>query len=393
MSLTMQAPKIGNVELFQQRVVGQPFNRTELQQRIGRLPQLIKGIFKVENVFIRLIDEEGCWIRTGVDETVVEERTGKNLCDFTIVREGTLSVSDLDSDPRVRDGSLQNDVAELKSYVGHSLESGLGSRMGVLCAWGSSARTFSAEELAMFEEITFWVEREIASILELDRASEVQRGLLPADDISIPGYEIAGFCQPHLSVGGDFYDWVKTSHGVAFTIADVMGKGIGSAIMAASVRAAIRATSWDHGVQQGMKIASRVLEADLHKAGAFVTLLYAQLDLDSHVVNYIDAGHGLTLHVAKNGEITRMESANFPIGTGLVEEWDVRSINMGHGDTLIMLSDGMLDIFDSSMERVSKLADLALGQTCAVEIIDELKKIVRESSAPDDVTALVLRRD
>ena len=53
-------------------VVEQHFDRSDLEMRIGRLPQLIKRIFKVENVYIRLINEEGNWIRTGVDGIVVE---------------------------------------------------------------------------------------------------------------------------------------------------------------------------------------------------------------------------------------------------------------------------------------------------------------------------------
>ena len=367
-------------------------DRDELKMRVGRLPQLIKRIFKVENVYIRLINEEGNWIRTSENGIVIEERTGQNPCDFTLVTQGTVSIPNVDIDPRLKSGLIHNDVQELKSYVGHSLETGSGSRMGVLCAWGSKARTFSAEELEMFEDITFWVERHISSTLELDRASEVQQGLLPKDDISIPGYEIAGFCRPHFSVGGDFYDWLETSNGAAFTLADVMGKGIASAIIAASVRATIRATSRSHQAQLVLKTVAEVLEPDLQSAGAFVTLIYGQLDTSANKVSFIDAGHGLSLHVRKDGRVSKLTTSNYPIGAGRVEEWVLLDINMEPGDTLIMLSDGMLDIFDGSIERLSQIAELAVDTKNAKQLVIELEKLVENAYAPDDVTALILRR-
>jgi len=373
-------------------VVEQHFDHSDLEMRIARLPQLIKRIFKVENVYIRLINEEGNWIRTGVDGIVVEERTGENPCDFTIVAPGTVSIDDIDTDPRVKEGLIKNDVMELKSYVGHSLETGLGSRMGVLCAWGTLPRKFSTEELEMFEDISFWVEREISSFRELDRASEVQQGLLPRDDISIPGYEFAGFCRPHFSVGGDFYDWFETSEGAAFTLADVMGKGIASAIIAASVRSTIRATSQNHQAELVLKKVVEALEPDLQRAGSFVTLIYGQLDTSTHRVSYIDAGHGLSLHVQKDGRVSKLTTSNYPIGAGPIEEWELLDIKMEPGDTLLMLSDGFLDIFEGSLERFSQLSELAVASKDAKGLVVELQKLVENAVTPDDVTALILRR-
>ena len=364
----------------------------ELEQRFRKFPLLIKKLLNVENVYIRLISADGNWIRRELKEVVIEERNGENICDFTLVASGVVNVPDVDQDLRIKRGIINNDIPELKSYLGHSLESTEGSRLGVLCAWGTKPRIFSSEELELFEDIVFWVQRELVSARELDRASVAQRGLFPDDDISIPGYEIAGFCQPHFSVGGDFYDWIRTPEGVDFTLADVMGKGIGSAIMAATVRAVMRASSWDRGAKQVLTIASQVLEPDLNRSGAFVTLIYGQLDVTLNCVKYIDAGHGLTLHVTKNGYVTRFPTSNYPLGAGPIEDWQILEIQMEPGDTLIMLSDGVLDVYGGSLERLEEIADLAVESSSAQGIVDNLLKIVRNSAAPDDVTALFLRR-
>ena len=285
-----------------------------------------------------------------------------------------------------------SDEPNLRRSACSCLETKGGAPIGVLCAWGSKPHIFSAEELENFEDMVFWLQRQFEAAKELNRASGIQRGMLPQGDIAISGYEIAGFCQPHLSVGGDFYDWIETVDALAFTLADVMGKGIGSAIMAATVRATIRAASWSQGAEQAMTIASQVLEPDLQKVGSFVTLIHGQLDTFQNQVRFIDAGHGLSAHVTKDGKITRLITSNYPIGTGQNEEWQILNIEMAPGDTLIMLSDGMLDIFDDSLDRLDEIADMAMVANSAQEIIDKLKEIVSNSVTSDDVTALILRR-
>src|ERR1019366_2912365 len=56
---------------------------TTLQLRLGRVPHLIKQLIKTENVFIMMINAEGNWVRTEHGKTVVENRNGAKICDFT----------------------------------------------------------------------------------------------------------------------------------------------------------------------------------------------------------------------------------------------------------------------------------------------------------------------
>jgi len=364
----------------------------EHQLRLGRVPSLIKQLLKIENVYIRLINAEGKWIRSENDVTVVENRNGMKICDFTLASDEVVQISNADLDSRILDGTIHNDMPELKSYIGHSLETKGGTHIGVLAAWGTEPRIFSAQDVEVLNDMVFWLQRQILNTQELNRASNVQRDMLPKGDIAISGYEMAGFCNPHLSVGGDFYDWLETFDGLAFTLADVMGKGIGAAIMAATVRATMRAASWNQGAEQAMNIASEVLEPDLHKAGLFVTLIHGQLDIFRNQVRYIDAGHGLSTHVTKDKKITHLTTSNYPIGTGQNGEWQILNIEMAHGDTLILISDGMLDVFDSARSMRRGLADIAVAANSAQEIIDKFKEIASSAKATDDVSALILRR-
>jgi anti-sigma regulatory factor (Ser/Thr protein kinase) len=77
---------------------------------------------------------------------------------------------------------------------------------------------------------------------ELEIAKNIQRSLLPKSLPSVPGYELAGYCESAQQVGGDFYDVVKSdSNSFLLIVADVMGKGVPAAMFAAILRSLLRA--------------------------------------------------------------------------------------------------------------------------------------------------------
>jgi hypothetical protein len=365
----------------------------EWEHRLGRVADLVKQVLNIGNVHIRLIGADGNWIRLESGTPVTEIRDGNMLCDSALVGDGILEVTNAETDSRILDHTLQNFAPELKCYFGHPLQTPSGERVGVMCAWDTSPRTLTDSERQMFEDIVYWVQREILRARDLDRAAQVQQGLQPIGALNLPGYQLAGFCQPTLAVGGDFYDWQPNVSGATFALADVMGKGLGSAIIAATVRAVFRAGSYDHDVEKVVQIASEILEPDLEKARAFVTLIYGRIDLESNIIHYIDAGHGLTLHVSAGGTVTRLATENFPFGIGISEKWDVHAIEMNPGDTLMCLSDGMLDIFDGRLDALDELGDVALAGETAEEVVDLIRQMAERWKTPDDVTALVVRRN
>lgn len=360
--------------------------------RLSRIARLIKALFQVENVYIRLVGADGNWIRLESGHPIYEDKTGHNLCDYAILEEEILAVADVDTDLRLLSGELENDVETLKSYVGHSLATPSGEHVGVLCAWGTKPKEFSSEQLEMFDDVVFWVQREVLNVRDFDRATEVQQGLIPKKIIDLPGFDMAGYFQPAQSVGGDFYDWYESPTGATFTLADVMGKGIGAAIMAATVRAVLRAASSDHTAPQVLKIAHEILDPDLNRAGTFVTLVYGKIDHKKSEISYVDAGHGLVLVVRKNGQFERIASQNLPLGVAEVEDFEAKSIILESGDSFVVLSDGMLDVFDGGLEFLDQIADLTRASKDAHEIIDTLIQLSAYADAPDDVTAIAIRK-
>src|SRR5437879_13643772 len=74
-----------------------------------------------------------------------------------------------------------------------------------------------------------------------ERAAQIQRDLWPRTVPELEGYDLAGACLPAQGVAGDLYDWRVTPDGqLDLTVADVMGKGMGAALVMATLRASLR---------------------------------------------------------------------------------------------------------------------------------------------------------
>ncbi|WP_457963957.1 fused response regulator/phosphatase [Arthrobacter sp. D1-29] len=227
---------------------------------------------------------------------------------------------------------------------------------------------------------------------ELTRATEVQQSLLPKEDVRVDGYDLAGMFRPSRSVGGDFYDWYRTPDGLHLTFADAMGKGMGAALIAATVRAVMRSMGPLTDLDEAFRAASTSIASDLDSSSSFVTLFHARLDAASGTVSYVDAGHGLALHVDAGGTARRLASGGPPVGAWGGSIWPQSALVLAPGDSLVVVSDGVLDVFDSVDAFTEAVLQATHGQESAVSASDAILSLAPAESAEDDVTVVVVRR-
>ncbi|TJY69539.1 response regulator [Arthrobacter sp. CAU 1506] len=223
-----------------------------------------------------------------------------------------------------------------------------------------------------------------------ERAAEVQRSLLPGEPLRVQDYDMAGRCRPTRNVGGDFFDWCATDKGLQLTVADAMGKGMGAALIAATVRAVLRSSNRHADLNQAFAAASQALEWDLAQSSSFVTIFHARLDAGSGTVDYVDAGHGLGLHLYDGG-LRRLPSGGPPVGAVPGSIWAAGSLLLAPGDSLLVLSDGLLDAFDSVDAAMDAVAGVATVRESPEEVCDAVLELAGTAVA-DDVTAVMLRR-
>jgi sigma-B regulation protein RsbU (phosphoserine phosphatase) len=228
--------------------------------------------------------------------------------------------------------------------------------------------------------------------LELAQASAVQQALLPKTRAAADGYEFAGLYLPSRAIGGDFYDWYDIEGGAALTVGDVMGKGVGAGIIAATVRAVLRSAHNHSDPAVAVARASHSLASDLSDTASFATLFHARLDQHTGIIRYIDAGHGLSLHIHIDGTWDRLTSTDLPAGIDLDEVWTTSLLRLQPGESLISCSDGILDLYDGTVNSLRYIAAIAADTTSPTDTIERIRSAAQNTTHDDDVTVLILRR-
>src|SRR5215813_8632296 len=183
----------------------------------------------------------------------------------------------------------------------------------------SAAQTALAQEVA---RLTTAIGRETAQRERLNReleiAREVQQDLFPQCLPVVPGLEYWGQCRPAREVGGDYYDFLELPDGgFGIAIGDVSGKGVGAALMMASLEASLRALApvVNDPAELMERVSSLVHQAS--SANRYATLFYGQYDPASRCLSYVNAGHNPPLVLRGCGgsfNVFRLETGGPVVG-------------------------------------------------------------------------------
>lgn len=366
---------------------------TPREGRFDRVTRLAQQIFGVPMVSVTLIDEDRQWRKSFIGLPEAEASREGAFCDMTIRSPHTMIVPDASTDDVFRENPFVVGDPHLRFYAGHPLEAPGGERIGTLCILDVEPRQLTPVEAAVLQDLAGWVQRELTQDVELERAALVQRGLLPRHAPTIPGYSLAASCTPARGVGGDFYDWYLTPEGLQLSVADVMGKGIAAAIVAASTRAVLRSTSREPDVGTALRSADEVLSLDLVDVNTFVTAFTARLDPCTGQVSYADAGHGLTFLLHADGAATRLLSDGLPLGLGIDSERTSHTVPLAPGEKLLCFSDGLVDLFADESDALREILAATTGTTTAQDAVDRLAALGKDRYHPDDLTVVVIARD
>jgi hypothetical protein len=384
----------GGEESRLQELAGLRLLDTPREERFDRIVRLAQRLFRVETALVTLVDEDRQFHKAEVGFGRREIPRSQSFCSHAIAAgPGPFVVLDPTADERFQENPLVTGPDNVRFYAGQPLTTSRGVAVGALCILDSSPRTISTEDLDLLAELAALAEAELALTDEIDRAGEVQRRLLPQSVPDLPGYSVAGGCLPAHAVGGDFYDWFPAKDGYQFVLADVMGKGLGAAILGAGVRSALRGTSQFNDLLDSVRRTAVGVAADLEENSSFVTLFAARLDPTTHELGYVDAGHGIAGIVTADGEAIQFESRGVPLGVTLDDAWTQDSVVLGPGDSFICLSDGLLDLFGSIEE--AREATCATVASCSgpEEVVQVVLDYARDHLASDDATVVVVRRD
>jgi hypothetical protein len=363
---------------------------TPREERFDRLVELVKELFRVPVAAVTLVDEERLWAKASTGLSTNQMPRRDSVCTVTIERDEALVVPNLGDDARFN-ASPSLIGSGLRFYAGQPLHAGE-HRVGVLCVMGYEEREMDAAELRLLRTLADWVEAELATENEMHRAALLQRALRPRSAIRLPGFEVAGQCVTARHVGGDFYDWFMARDSLHIFAGDVMGKGIGAALIASSVRAVLRGAARFISIEEAFNRTAYDLDQDLGDTSTFVTAFGACIDPVTGKGQYVDAGHGLAVVLDAEGIPRRLTSGGLPIGAISGDHWLAHDFVLNHGDVLVVVSDGILDFFDEPGAALAALSELGDRKLSAQQMVDEITEFAERSHPMDDVTVVVVKR-
>lgn len=238
---------------------------------------------------------------------------------------------------------------------------------------------------------------------ELRTASVVQSALMPRELPALPGLAGAAQTIPARAVGGDFYDaFLIGPDRAAFALADVSGKGVPASLIASSLQAHLRSGSRHAPPDPGALVADVNRDVCAMTDGArYATMVYAQIDLPTRTVHLVNAGHPAPIVLASSGALDAIAATGPAVGLLADARFEVRTLVLEPGSTLVVVSDGVTEAFDPSGDefgeaRLASLIRAAGHQPPAVlceRIIDAVRRHRGTAPVQDDVTVLVLKGD
>jgi len=233
---------------------------------------------------------------------------------------------------------------------------------------------------------------------DLQLAAEIHNGLLPAAELTLPGWQVAYHYRPAGLIGGDYFDALSDGKGGAyFLIADVAGKGVAAAMLTANLRAVFRAlVPLGLDVEQLLEHANRLFcESKLPMQ--YATLIFGHATSAGRL-QLVNAGH-LPALLVKGREVTLLESSCMPLGIFCEQQFTADSASLLPGDMLVLLTDGISEAQDASGEEygLAKLRTLIQQDTsvCPESLIkacrEQLDAFRGSGDRADDETLLAIQ--
>jgi serine phosphatase RsbU (regulator of sigma subunit) len=235
---------------------------------------------------------------------------------------------------------------------------------------------------------------------DLDAARDIQRSLLPQRLPEIAGYSIAFRSNTCYEVGGDYLDIVEEPAGtLLIVVADVAGKGLASAIMSTSFRAALRGIA-----ATGLPLDELATRMNQHHWAEgeqarrrYVTAIFMRIDPKAGAIEVVNAGHNPGFLVVPGVEPLQFKATGTPLGLLPGMRYSSEHGTFPPNSRLLFYTDGLTEVFKGD-EEFGPERLLHEFSTCpslnADGILDALWGALAEfaegGEQGDDMTALAL---
>lgn len=235
-----------------------------------------------------------------------------------------------------------------------------------------------------FNKMTRQLQQRLLLKEAMNVAREVQQNLLPHDFVSIKGITARGLILYCDETGGDYFDILKFSANeqkVGVVVGDVVGHGIGAALLMTTVRALLRGRVVQPGnLGEIMRDVNSLLCQDTMKSGNFVTLFYLEVDRGRDTLSWVRAGHDPAIvYCPSNRGFSELKGKGIALGIDDTCDYEYNEQPIGQNTQLILIgSDGAWEVENQAGEQFGR---------------ERIKRIVADNctSHPDAILQSIVR--
>ncbi len=256
-----------------------------------------------------------------------------------------------------------------------------------------------------FNKMTSQLKHRLAMKEAINVAREVQQNLLPNDSFSAKGIVASGLSLYCDETGGDYYDIIKfpdNNQKVSVVVGDVVGHGIGAALLMTTVRALLRCRVFLPGrLDEIMNDVNRLLWRDTCISGNFVTLFYLEVDRRQNTMRWVRGGHDPAMvYSPVSGEFSELKGNGLALGVDADWSFEYNELPVPDEEQLILIgSDGAWEVENIAGEQFGKeriREILAAKSDMQPEeilraIIEAINAFRGEKPQDDDITLIAVK--
>lgn len=275
--------------------------------------------------------------------------------------------------------------------------------------FGAQLQVKSCDEVGELTENFNIMSSQLKERLQLQEAMnlarEVQQNFLPQSCYSNQGIDICGasfYCQ---ETGGDYFDILPDENEtarVSVLVGDVVGHGVGAALLMSTIRALVRCRTMLPGSPSDvMNDVNSLLCRDTEVSGSFITLFYLIIDSARNTVQWVRCGHDPAIaYNIETGEFSELKGEGLVLGFDGQHNYTENQLELSdNGQVILIGSDGVWETENSEGERFGrkrlKKLIAAHAHHSSEEIIgyihSEVSKFRGELEQADDITLMVVK--
>lgn len=258
--------------------------------------------------------------------------------------------------------------------------------------------------LHSFNRMTSQLQRGTQLQKAMEIAQEVQMTLLPQNDYSDKGITASGVSLYCDETGGDYFDFIESeTHPGKLHVAvgDVVGHGVGAALLMATLRALLRVRVQKPGsAAERINDVNRYLCWDTLQYGNFASLFYLEIEPGLDTIQWIRAGHEpALLFTPASGAFTELQGTGLVLGLDADIQYNGNVLQLTHQRHLLLIgSDGVWELENEQQERFGKervkeiIRKYHQSQPAQIiqQITDEVTLFRGNAEQADDITLVVI---